>query len=575
MQHSVESDKSSVRGRQRLLSRSVLSVAAVTVLAAVFITVFANLSLWRSVLQLMPPRPANFGFLFAEAALLCASIHLLIVPFAFRPLFKPALSLLLLASAVAAFFMDNYGSLLDKSMMQNVAETDPTEATELFSASLLYYLVLLWLLPSLIVWRLRIDYGSWRRQLISRPLSIALSLLVMAVALASHYRDFSLIGREHKELRMQMNPVYPLYAAIRYVTETPVQTGPIQPIAEDAYRAVKAASQTKQRLVVLVVGETARAANFSLNGYQRRTNPELERMPIYSFSNVVSCGTTTAVSVRCMFSALDREHYSQEQASAQENVLDVLQKVGVKVLWRDNNSGCKGVCDRVAHEQLDKQATPGLCADGECFDGILLAELQSRLDAASGDTLVVLHQKGSHGPAYYRRTPTAFKPFTPECRDANVQNCSQQSLINAYDNTLVYTDHLLAELTDVLSHNRNRFESTLIYLSDHGESLGEGGLYLHGFPYPVAPPEQTHVPLLVWFSPGMPEQLKLDTRCFSASTDAALSHDHLFHSLLGLFDVRTSQYETALDLFSGCRQQNRLAPRTEQPSDFARHATTD
>lgn len=575
MEHTVSSGVSRTDSRQRAFFRPVLPVTIVSVMAAMFIAGVANLSLWRSVLLLMPANVGNLGFLFAEAALLCALIHLLIAPFAFRPLLKPLLSLLLLLSAIAAFFMDSYGSLIDKSMIQNVAETDPAEATELFSASLFHYLVLLWLLPSLVVWRLRIDYGSWRRQLVSRALSIGASLLVIAVALASHYRDFSLIGREHKELRMQMNPVYPLYAAIRYATDTPVQPSQIQTIAEDAYRAVNVAKQAKQRLVVLVIGETARAANFSLNGYGRHTNPELERLPVFSFSNVVSCGTTTAVSVRCMFSALGREHYSQEQASAQETVLDVLQRVGINVLWRDNNSGCKGVCDRVAHEQLDKQAEPDLCADGECFDGILLTDLQLRLDAATGDTLVVLHQKGSHGPAYYRRTPTAFKSFTPECRDANVQNCSQQSLINAYDNTLVYTDHLLAALTQLLTGNRDRFESTLIYLSDHGESLGESGLYLHGFPYPVAPPEQTHVPLLVWFTPGMPAQLGLDVRCFAASTDAALSHDHLFHSLLGLFDVRTNRYESELDLFRDCRQQNRLAPRTEPPSNLERPVATD
>ncbi|HEX4911842.1 MAG TPA: phosphoethanolamine--lipid A transferase [Permianibacter sp.] len=575
MEQAVNSGLVRRHHRRRASLTPAVPVTLVAVLSAVFVASLANLSLWRSVLQLMPASAGSLGFLLAEAALLLALIHLLIAPFAIRPLFKPVLSLLLLISAVAAYFMDSYGSVIDKSMIQNVAETDPAEATELFSAGLLQYLALLWLLPSVILWRLRIDYGSWRRQVFSRLLSVVVSVLVIAAALASHYRDFSLIGREHKELRMQMNPVYPLYAAIRYVTETPVQPGTIQPIAEDAHRVMYAANPSRQRLVVLVVGETARAANFSLNGYSRRTNPELAQLPVYSFSNVVSCGTTTAVSVRCMFSALGRERYSQDQASAQENILDVLQRVGVNVLWRDNNSGCKGVCDRVAHEQLDKLTTPELCADGECFDGILLTDLQSRLDATTGDTLIVLHQKGSHGPAYYRRTPAAFKPFTPECQDANVQNCSQQTLINAYDNTLFYTDHVLAALTSLLTHNRDRFESTLIYLSDHGESLGEGGLYLHGFPYPVAPPEQTHVPLLVWFTPGMPDMLKLDTRCFAASTDTALSHDHLFHSLLGLFDVRTNVYEQELDLFSDCRQPNRLAPRPELAGSPERGLATE
>jgi lipid A ethanolaminephosphotransferase len=231
----------------------------------------------------------------------------------------------------------------------------------------------------------------------------------------------------------------------------------------------------------------------------------------------------------------------------------VLQHAGITVRWRDNNSGCKDVCDRVPHDDLSKMRLAGLCRSDECYDGILLHGLQAYLDKQDRDTVVVLHMKGSHGPAYFKRYPSAFEFFTPACDNIQLDRCSRQEIVNAYDNTLRYTDHVLSQTIDLLRANAQRFDTAMLYVSDHGESLGENGLYLHGLPYALAPREQIHVPMLLWLSDGLRERLGINAACLRAQQHAPLSHDYVFHSILGLSNVQTAIYRPKLDLFAPCR----------------------
>src|SRR3546814_603524 len=179
-----------------------------------------------------------------------------------------------------------------------------------------------------------------------------------------------------------------------------------------------------------------------------------------------------------MFSRLDREQYSNRKANAQQNLLDILQRIGVQVQWRDNNSDSKGVALRVPHSDFRKHRMAGLCTSDSCFDEVLLDGLDSMLEDSHGDRILVLHLLGSHGPSYYKRYPSAFRRFTPDCAQDDVQRCSRDTIINAYDNTMVYTDHVLAKLIAILQKHETLIAPTLVYLSDHGESLGEDGLYL-------------------------------------------------------------------------------------------------
>ena len=194
----------------------------------------------------------------------------------------------------------------------------------------------------------------------------------------------------------------------------------------------------------------------------------------------------------------------------------------------------------------------GLCDEEGCLDEILVQHLRAELARDSGDKVYVLHMIGSHGPAYFRRYPAAFRRFTPTCDSVALQSCSIDQIRNRYDNTRLYTDHVLAQLTKLLEHNAPRRASTLLYVSDHGESTGEKGLYLHGAPYVFAPSEQTRVPMLLWSSQSFQDWRGLDTACAATRASAVLSHDHFFHTVLGLLNLQTAAYRPELDALAGC-----------------------
>jgi lipid A ethanolaminephosphotransferase len=534
--------------KPRLVNKSLVLAFGV----ALFLALTGNLAFFRALAALAPASSgADLGFLLISGLILVLALSLVLALFALPYLWKPAAIVLLLVAAVCAHFMDTYGAVIDRPMVQNIIETDVGEVGDLVTLSLALRVLALGVLPALLVARTPVVFSGWLREGVKRLTLVVACAVVIAGAIAANYKQFSLIGRGHSELRLLLNPTSPLYAAFSYWRMQPEPTV-IAAIAEDATRASYAAER-RPLLVVLVVGETARAANFSLGGYQRATNPRLAALPILYFDDVTSCGTNTAVSVPCMFSPYGRARYSDAKAKSHESLLDVLQRTGVSVLWRDNNSGCKSTCDRVPLQAGIELRHPAHCDGDDCFDEVLLEGLPGWIDGLQGDGLVVLHQQGSHGPAYYKRSPTAFKQFLPECDDAAVERCSRESIVNAYDNTILYTDFVLSQLIGLLEPAAGRFDVAMLYVSDHGESLGEGGLYLHGLPWLFAPSEQTHVPMLMWLSSDFGAERGIDRACLEQRRHESHSHDHLFHSVLGLFDIATRIYQPELDLFRPCR----------------------
>ena len=376
--------------------------------------------------------------------------------------------------------------------------------------------------------------------------------------------DFSAAMRNHKNLRFMINPWNTVYALAMVGREHFARPqGPPQPLGLDAHQEPRLVG-AKPPLVILVVGETARADHFALNGYARPTTPKLgARSDIYSYRQVMSCGTSTAASLPCMFSPLGRAGFESRDRDT-ENLLDVLARAGLAVLWLDNQAGCKGVCDRVHAAQAHTPpasvgALPeGLCTAEECFDEVMLHGLDARVAALpererARGVVLVLHQMGSHGPAYHLRTPPSRKPFQPECLTNALQQCPPQALVNAFDNTIAYTDEFLAQTLRWLERQAPRYDTALLYVSDHGESLGEKGIYLHGLPYAIAPDVQKHVPLITWLSPARAAAIGVDPSCLRTQLDKPLSHDHLFHSVMTLAGVRSAEYRASMDLFATCR----------------------
>lgn len=527
-------------------------------LGALWMGLLCNWPLWQRLHQLPElANPRGQLFLLAFMGMVVGLLGALLSLLAWRHSIKPVLAALLLIAAPLAHFMGSYGIVMDADMLRNVVQTDVREVRDLLGLPLLASLLLLAGLP--LAWLLRRPLEAahpWRRaglNLLGCAAGLALTLLLAAASFA----DLASTMRNHKSLRYMINPLNAVYALGRsaYGTNTGMP-GPVAPLGQDASWQQRGG---KPPLLLLMVGETARADNFSLNGYGRATNPLLARHEVLSFRNVSACGTSTAASLPCMFSPLGREAFLADK-QPRENLLDMLQRAGLAVLWLDNQSGCKGLCDRVPHAQAgDDPALPaGLCQEGECLDEALLAGLDARLAALDPvkrqrGVVLVMHQMGSHGPAYHKRSPADAKPFGPECRSNALQQCPREQVLNAYDNSIAYTDRVLAQAIGWLGGQQAAYAPALLYVSDHGESLGEGNLYLHGMPYAVAPREQTHVPLILWLPEASAAAQGLRSGCLAQRLDQPLSHDLLAHTVLGYSGVATGLYRPDWDLLQPCR----------------------
>jgi len=441
--------------------------------------------------------------------------------------------------------MDNYGIVISDDMLRNIAYTHAAEALELLNTRLLAYVTLLGIVPALVVAKAKLRWGGLRREVIARLTLLASTLTLIVGAVLVFGSFYATFFREHKELRQHINPVYYLYSATKYAFQS-LQSTSATPFARVGTDAVIPVSDVTRELVILVVGETARADRFSLNGYARDTNPQLRRRNVVSFTEFWACGTSTAVSVPCMF-LLDGESKDASAIKTQENLLDILQRSGVNVLWRDNNSDSKGVASRVTHEDFRSSTLNPLC-DVECRDEGMLEGLQDYIDAhPKGDILLVLHQMGNHGPAYFRRYPPEFERFSPACKSSDLNQCSREEIGNAYDNAILYTDYFLAKAIDLLQRNDSRFETALFYVSDHGESLGENGLHLHGLPKAIAPDTQLRVPAVMWFGSNFHA---VTPSALRAKINARLSHDNVLHTVLGLFEIETKVYRASMDMLN-------------------------
>jgi lipid A ethanolaminephosphotransferase len=527
----------------------------VTLGASAFLLVGFNAILWQRLLAITAADGHGVLLCMAFAVMVFCAFNLALTLVAFRPLLKPLLMLLFMISAGVAYFMAQYGVLIDAGMLRNFAETNATEVRDLLSLKLFGYLLLLGVLPAWLLFKTPISYRRWPRELLSKLLVGVVSAALLGGVALINYQGLSSLFRNHHELHLMVVPSNYIGASIGYLREQVASAKqPFITLGEDAQRNPAWQTHGRKSLTVLVVGESARAENFGILGYHRDTTPQLDKEAgLIAFTDVHSCGTETAVSVPCMFSNMGRKNYDASKAKNEEGLLDVLKRAGLEVIWRDNQSGCKGTCDRVAVQDVSNLKDPALCANSECRDEILLQGLQQFIDTLDKDTVLVLHQMGSHGPEYFKRYPKAYEHFTPVCESNALNNCSRESIVNGYDNTLVYTDHVLSTLIDLLRVNQDKVDTAMLYLSDHGESLGEYNLFLHGTPYMLAPEQQKHVAMLAWFSDGYQKAFSVDTHCLQLSRDKPLSQDNLFHSMLGLLEVNSKVYNQELDMFAGCR----------------------
>ncbi len=450
------------------------------------------------------------------------------------------LSLLGLSSVVSWLY---YGIAMTPDMIRNFLATDFHEASGYWSWHLAGTFILL-SLP--IVFFICTMKKSRRKESRMKRLGICLVTFLCGVfALFMQLQPFSAMMRQDKSMRYLIAPVNIVYStgSTLLKDENP---------AEVAKQIVDTAPITTTRpqtptLFVVVVGETARSANWQLAGYEEPTNPLLSKTDIVNIPRVQACGTSTDVSLPCMFSRIGRRDYDRKRIISEEALPSLLKRAGWNVTWVENQSGCKGVCKDVT--VIEPAHNPKYCQDGSCLDEVMVESVKTSVSALKGgeQAVLFLHMMGSHGPAYYKRSTEKEKVFGKECTDSSFKSCTKESIRAAYDSSIRYTDKVLGEMIHQLKRAKG-INTALIYVSDHGESLGENGLYLHGAPYYIAPDEQKVVPMVMWLSEAFQKQYGVKSKVIENNIRKPVTHDHLYHTILGLLNVRSSTYEKQWDL---------------------------
>jgi lipid A ethanolaminephosphotransferase len=456
-------------------------------------------------------------------------------------LLKPLSIAMVIGNAIALYFIQTYQVILDKAMMGNVFNTNAGEAGSYLDPAMLWHVLLFGVLPAWLISRVTVIHVSRLRTLAA----LLLSLFAGVGWLYLNAQTWLWIDQHGRRLGGMILPWSYTLNAARYQSEKAMQSRELTLLP-----AARFAPSAKKTVVVLVIGESARAANFSLYGYARDTNPRLAQSGAVALQHTRACSTYTTASLQCMLAHLDT---GSTLFHNYEALPSYLQRHDVDTIWRTRNWGEPPL--KVNTYQRDSELV-GSCTGAHCaFDEVLLTGLAERIKASASDKVfVVLHQSGSHGPDYFNHYPPDGEKFAPVCRSVQLQDCTPDSVTNAYDNTVLYTDRFLGA-TIALLRALPDAETLLVYASDHGESLGEFGLYLHGTPYALAPDVQKDVPYIVWMSDAFKSRKTL-------AADAALNrakhaHQTLFHSIMGAFGMQSDIYDPRLDIFTDAAQHNR------------------
>jgi len=540
------------------MSQPVLPRITFILLFSLYISVFLNFAFYRQAYSLIEMNGlSKYLFFLSMPIVAFCVINIVLTLASFLWLDRITIALFVIVSAAAQYFIQHYGIVLDRSMITNMVDTTPAESMALLTPKMIAVIFFTGIfMAALAFWpAFKKSVPVWKG-VIQRAVSLLISVALIAIIAMLFYKDYASLFRNNHELVKSLSPSNFIAASLSYYNHRERANLPLVKIGEDARQLPIMLNGPKKNLTILVVGETSRAANFSLGGYPRPTNPLLAEEDVVYFHDVSSCGTSTAVSVPCMFSNMPRRHYDDALASHQEGLLDVIQRAGLSVLWHENDAGCKGACDRVPNQDMTALNLPGMCIKGECYDEVLFHGLEAYINQLQGNGVIVLHTIGSHGPTYNHRYPPTFGKYTPTCETNQIQECSQDQLINTYDNTILYADYIVDKAIELLKAHQEKFTTSLVYLSDHGESLGEKGIYLHGLPYAIAPEFQTRVPLLIWLSPDYQQRYAVDYGCLNRqATTQKYSQDNLFSTLLGITGVQTREYVASDDILATCRNK--------------------
>lgn len=544
------------------MKKLTISSSKLILILTIYFSTVLNLSFWRYLynnLDITNFRVACFAF--STCFFIAIPLFLLFNLTIIKRLAKPFTIILLILSSSTNFMMFKYGVYIDKDMMQNVMETNWREATDFFTFSLLFWVFITGIIPSILLIITKIQYQPLKIELRRRFKYSIICLLIASVLGGLLYKEYVSFVRNNGPIRSLINVFNYTVGTINQVKRMRLAKKQFVELDSSPQIVDNTTNGQAYTVLIFIVGETARASSFSLGGYARKTNPLLEKQDIAYFKNTSSCGTSTAISIPCIFSHQNRNDFNSTEARFTENLVDLAQKSGYKVIWKENDDGCKNVCNRVKNMEIMKDIkNPQYCHENYCLDESLLDGLEKILADTKQNTFIILHTQGSHGPSYYQRYPDEFKQFTPTCDTGDIQNCSTEQIINTYDNTILYTDFIISSTIDIVK-KFPQFKSGVVYVSDHGESLGENNMFLHGMPYKIAPAEQKNVPMLIWLNENMKTSDYIDYDCLKEqANNNTYSHDNIFHSLLRLLKIKTSVYNGDYDLFQTCSTKGLSQP---------------
>ncbi|MEZ8123325.1 phosphoethanolamine transferase [Vibrio splendidus] len=538
------------------LPRLNMSINKLPFVLAVYYLLVINLPISRELFNILSASQAeSIGFIISIPFFFLAAFNFIFQVFNWPIFAKAFFILLLLTSSLVSYSMFNYGIFVDYGMIENVFETNSGEAASYLSSYSILWFVLMGVVPSLLLLFTDLERESWKDFAIWKAIGLLSSLIVIAIIAGLFYKDYVSIGRNNSHLKKMIIPTEYVASTAKYINNTYIKEPiPYQEIGLDAQLKPEAKQAEKPTLLVFVLGETARVYNYQYYGYEKETNAHTKPYSPIFFSDVQSCGTATAVSVPCMFSNMNRSNYDRDKAYNQDNVVDIMNRAGIHSIWREHDGGDKAVAHRIKEMTLVAKDSDPLCNKDVCYDTAMLENFEQDTQDLKQDSIIFYHISGSHGPTYFERYPDEHKKFVPDCPRSDIENCTKEQVVNTYDNTILYTDFFLSQAIQKLEKLTDKYNVALMYISDHGESLGENGIYLHGMPYSLAPKEQTHVPMIMWMSDGFAEQKGINQTCLrKAGKEQSFSQDNLFDSLLGLMDVQTKEYRENQDIFAACR----------------------
>lgn len=533
-----------------------MSINKLPFVLALYYLLVINLPISRELFNILSASKAeSIGFIISIPFFFLAAFNFIFQVFNWPIFAKAFFILLLLTSSLVSYSMFSYGIFVDYGMIENVFETNSGEAASYLSLYSIFWFVLMGGIPSLVLLLTNLERESWKDFAIWKSIGLLSSLIVIAIIAGLFYKDYVSIGRNNSHLKKMIIPTEYVASTVKYINNTYIKEPiPYQEIGLDAQLKPETKQAEKPTLLVFVLGETARVYNYQYYGYEKETNAHTKPYNPIFFSDVQSCGTATAVSVPCMFSNMNRSNYDRDKAYNQDNVVDIMNRAGIHSIWREHDGGDKAVAHRIKEMTLVAKDSDPLCNNDVCYDTAMLESFEQDTQDLKQDSIIFYHISGSHGPTYYERYPEEHRKFMPDCPRSDIENCTKEQVLNTYDNTILYTDFFLSQAIKKLEKLTDKYNVALMYISDHGESLGENGVYLHGMPYSLAPKEQTHVPMILWMSDDFATEKGLSDTCLrKEGKEQSFSHDNLFDSLLGLMDVQTKEYREEQDIFAPCR----------------------